>query len=224
MLAVSFKYSYAGSEEGFKHHSRPMTAASPCLCAIRLRRDCVVIGVSTYWPPYIRPTPGQHDRHQQTSGSQREHTGDVADVELPDVAHQKVPATALSVPQSTLTIGEDYPLPGGESNGVGNLRPDTPLTKCGTALTRKAPPKKYAMYKYQRIVPSTVEGQEQRDGRIIARDRPRDEATPMRLASEHDERRSTILLSPLLPLFALLAPTRMVYTRLRLTVGSLGSG
>jgi hypothetical protein len=32
------------------------------------------------------------------------------------------------------------------------------------------------------------------------------------------------LLSPLLPFFALLTPTRMVYTHLRLTVGKLGSG
>ena len=30
----------------------------------------------------------------------------------------------------------------GEEKGLGNGRPDTPFTKCGLALTRKAPPKK----------------------------------------------------------------------------------
>ena len=55
---------------------------------------------------------------------------------------RKYPTTAFSVPQSTFTIGEDNPLPGGEAKGVGNERPETPLTKCGIAFTRKAPPKK----------------------------------------------------------------------------------
>ncbi len=36
---------------------------------------------------------------------------------------RKYPTTAFSVPQSTLTVGEDCPLPGGEANGVGNERP-----------------------------------------------------------------------------------------------------
>ncbi len=52
------------------------------------------------------------------------------------------PIARLNVPQSTLTVGEDSPLPGGEANGVGNLCPQTPLTKCGTAFTRKAPQNK----------------------------------------------------------------------------------
>jgi hypothetical protein len=38
-------------------------------------------------------------------------------------------------------------LPGGEANGLGNERPDTPFVKCGTAFTRKAPQKK-ATYVY----------------------------------------------------------------------------
>ncbi len=38
------------------------------------------------------------------------------------------------MPPITFTIGEDCPLPGGEANGVGNERPETPFTKCGIAL------------------------------------------------------------------------------------------
>ena len=47
----------------------------------------------------------------------------------------------LKKPHSTLTVDEESPCPGGLANGVWNGLPITPLTKCGTALTRKAPPK-----------------------------------------------------------------------------------
>ena len=36
---------------------------------------------------------------------------------------------------STLTTGEDNPLPGGEAKGDGNGCPVTPLVKCGMAFT-----------------------------------------------------------------------------------------
>src|SRR5580658_10046728 len=54
----------------------------------------------------------------------------------------KYPTTKLNAPHNTFIIGEDSPFPGGEANGDGNLLPITPLTKCGTAFTRKNPPKK----------------------------------------------------------------------------------
>ncbi len=50
----------------------------------------------------------------------------------------------LKKPHSTLTVGGDKPLPGGFAKGVWKARPDTPLTTCGSALARNAPPKKYA--------------------------------------------------------------------------------
>ena len=50
----------------------------------------------------------------------------------------------FSKDQRTLTIGDDKPLPGGFANGVGNLSPQTPLTKWGVKFERKAPPKKQA--------------------------------------------------------------------------------
>ena len=48
----------------------------------------------------------------------------------------------------TWTIGDESPLPGGLENGDGNLFPETPCTKCGTAFARKIPAKKLAMYRY----------------------------------------------------------------------------
>jgi len=52
---------------------------------------------------------------------------------------------------STLINAADSPWPGGDANGVGNLWPVNPLIKCGMKLTRKAPPKKYDTWWYQRI-------------------------------------------------------------------------
>jgi hypothetical protein len=81
-------------------------------------------------------------RHHKAPGSHDEHVGDAADLENADPAHEKVADHCVRCAQSTFAIGEDNPLPGGEANGVGNERPETPWTKCGMALTRKAPPKK----------------------------------------------------------------------------------
>gem|GEM_PF-3417739 len=50
----------------------------------------------------------------------------------------RYPTTTLSVPHRTFTNGEDSPRPGGEAEAVGNERPETPLTECGTASRRKA--------------------------------------------------------------------------------------
>jgi len=55
-------------------------------------------------------------------------------------------------PHNTLTKGVDKPLPGGLENGVGNLSPQTPLTKCGIALDKKAPEKNAAKYWYHSII------------------------------------------------------------------------
>jgi hypothetical protein len=43
-----------------------------------------------------------------------------------------------------LTRDDDRPRNGGDANGVGNVRPCTPETKCGTKFAEKAPAKKYA--------------------------------------------------------------------------------
>jgi hypothetical protein len=55
------------------------------------------------------------------------------------------PTTKLKRDQSTLTVGEERPLPGGLAKGLGKASPQTPLTKWGTALARKRPAKKQAM-------------------------------------------------------------------------------
>jgi hypothetical protein len=55
------------------------------------------------------------------------------------------PISKLANAHKTLTIGDDNPLPGGFANGEGKLSPDTPCTKCGTALIRKKPAKKQAI-------------------------------------------------------------------------------
>ena len=50
--------------------------------------------------------------------------------------------TKLRNPQSTLTVEDDSPVTGGLAKGVWKDRPVTPLTKWGTPLARKAPPRK----------------------------------------------------------------------------------
>jgi len=60
----------------------------------------------------------------------------------PTCVTRKYPTTAFGVPHRTFTAGDDCPLPGGDAKGDGNERPETPWTKCGIALTKKAPPKK----------------------------------------------------------------------------------
>ncbi len=52
----------------------------------------------------------------------------------------------LKSDQTIFTNGEDKPLPGGLAKGVGNLSPQIPYTKCGTALASKAPEKNAAKY------------------------------------------------------------------------------
>ena len=49
----------------------------------------------------------------------------------------------LNAPQRTFTIAQDKPSPGGDANGLWNGCPIIPLTKCGMALAKNAPPKKY---------------------------------------------------------------------------------
>ena len=43
--------------------------------------------------------------------------------------NRMAPTTKLKSAQTTFTIGEDKPFPGGLANGVGNGSPDTPFTK-----------------------------------------------------------------------------------------------
>jgi len=50
----------------------------------------------------------------------------------------------LNRPQSTLTVEEDKPSPGGDANGLWNGCPEIPLPRWGRVFARKAPPKKYA--------------------------------------------------------------------------------
>jgi hypothetical protein len=56
---------------------------------------------------------------------------------LPTRQMSKHATRRLKAPHSTLTVGDESPWPGGEANGLGNARPDTPFTKWGTALTRR---------------------------------------------------------------------------------------
>ena len=60
----------------------------------------------------------------------------------------RYPTRKLNSPHSTLTKGDESPLPGGFENGEGNLLPETPCTKCGTAFARNSPAKKLARYRY----------------------------------------------------------------------------
>jgi len=62
--------------------------------------------------------------------------------------------TAFNAPHNTFTVDVDSPFPGGDANGVGNRRPKTPFTKCGTAFTRKNQAKNQAAYTYQAMLPS----------------------------------------------------------------------
>jgi hypothetical protein len=58
---------------------------------------------------------------------------------------RRYPTTALKKPHSTFTVDEEKPWPGGFAKGLWKGRPIIPLTRCGTALARKTPPKKYEM-------------------------------------------------------------------------------
>jgi hypothetical protein len=60
--------------------------------------------------------------------------------------NNKKPITRLNSDQITFTGAEDNPLPGGLANGDGNLLPEMPCTKCGTAFAKNAPAKKQAKY------------------------------------------------------------------------------
>jgi len=54
------------------------------------------------------------------------------------------PTMKLNQPHITLTIADDSPTRRGNANGVWNLLPQMPCTKCGTPLARKAPATKCA--------------------------------------------------------------------------------
>jgi hypothetical protein len=49
------------------------------------------------------------------------------------------PITKLKKAQRIFKNGEDNPFPRGLANGVGNLLPDIPCIKCGTAFAKKIP-------------------------------------------------------------------------------------
>jgi hypothetical protein len=61
-----------------------------------------------------------------------------------DALHSNQATTILNNAQATLVTDDDKPLPGGFEKGVGNLSPETPLIKWGTALDKKAPAKNAA--------------------------------------------------------------------------------
>lgn len=60
--------------------------------------------------------------------------------------NNKKPMTRLNSDQITFTGAENNPLPGGLANGDGNLLPEMPCTKCGTAFAKNAPAKKQAKH------------------------------------------------------------------------------
>jgi hypothetical protein len=47
--------------------------------------------------------------------------------------------------QTTFTVGDDNPLPGGLAKGVGKRSPEMPCTKWGTTFARNIPAKKQAI-------------------------------------------------------------------------------
>ena len=85
---------------------------------------------------------GQHERHQQCRESQGDDVLRLAQVERPTRATRRYATTRLSDPHKTLTVDDDSPSPGGLANGLWNGLPEMPLTRCGIALARNAPPKK----------------------------------------------------------------------------------
>lgn len=60
--------------------------------------------------------------------------------------NKRKPITRLTNDQITFVVAEDNPRPGGLANGVGNLFPEIPATKCGTTLAKNKPAKKQATY------------------------------------------------------------------------------
>lgn len=65
----------------------------------------------------------------------------LAQMEPLNAAYEQVTNGQIESSHSTLTIEDDKPSPGGDANGLWKGCPETPLTKWGIALTRKAPPK-----------------------------------------------------------------------------------
>jgi len=56
------------------------------------------------------------------------------------------PTSMLNNDQIMLVVEEESPTPRGLANGVGNLFPEIPATKCGTVLAENAPEKKQPTY------------------------------------------------------------------------------
>ena len=65
---------------------------------------------------------------------------------MPLALNSRKPTIKLNNAQTTFTVGDDKPFPGGLAKGVGNLLPQIPITKCGTRFAKKAPAKKQARY------------------------------------------------------------------------------
>lgn len=63
-------------------------------------------------------------------------------VEILAALKSKKPIAKLNNAHTTFNVGDESPLPCGFENGVGNLFPEMPLTKCGTELARTNPAKK----------------------------------------------------------------------------------
>lgn len=60
-------------------------------------------------------------------------------VEIFECIKRMYPTNKLNRDQSTFTVGDDSPFPGGLAKGVGKPFPEIPLTKCGTKLARNIP-------------------------------------------------------------------------------------
>lgn len=60
--------------------------------------------------------------------------------------YNKYPTSKLNNAHTIFTVDDERPLPGGFEKGVGNLFPEMPFTKCGTALVKNIPAKKAATY------------------------------------------------------------------------------
>src|SRR5580692_3632947 len=65
----------------------------------------------------------------------------------PTCAISRHPTTALKNPQTTLTVADGRPWPGGLAKGLCKGRPIAPETKRGIAFAAKTPPEKYAQAK-----------------------------------------------------------------------------
>ena len=71
----------------------------------------------------------KHDGKDEHTEAERNHMLCLPKVEFPYPENEQVATTRLSIPQSTFTVDNDRPSPGGDANGDWNGLPETPVTR-----------------------------------------------------------------------------------------------